>query len=554
MLICERIIGIDLGVSTSHNACVIDIATGKVIGRRKFVSKPSDLIELVEITRRGLDSAATIGVVMEATAGAWYAPAAWFAQHHIAVYRVSTSKAADLRKFFSRHVKTNTIDAETLARLGLLAPDSLEPLEFGDSHRAGLDRRCRASHRYTVQSTNHLIRIRQLLYHLMPRFNLAVTGAFAMSDLALLERWANPHLLAAVPRKRLVAFIRKASTGHVNSETRADLWLQAAREAVELFGDETGIAFDDVAAEIASEIRMWRACQTELAAHEQSREKHYNIVDPEGLARSLPGIKEAGGPVIVAALGRAHRFPTAAQFKNYSGLAPKASETGNTDRKGQVMSKAGPRLLRHQLVMSANTARQMDPQLAKVYYDQMTSHGAHHTKAVCVVAAKLAERAWTVMTRGTRYVICDIDGTPVDNPTARAIIADRYHVPPEIRQRRRSKQSNRENQAVERTSDQSEEEAPSPGTCERTCTSRVKRQPTRRTSPSPTQASQPNTPTVNTQTPFRRATTSRPRTAQPLPHQPAPGNRLTRLRSIRLHIGTLPMEAPYPANESNSAN
>ena len=437
MLACQRIIGIDLGVSTSHNACVIDIATTKVIARRKFVSKPSDLDELVAVARQGLDGDATIGVVMEATAGAWYAPAAWFSRHDIGVYRVSTSKAADLRKFFSRHVKTNTIDAETLARLGLLAPDSLEPLEFGDAHRAGLDRRCRAAHRYTVQSTNHLIRIRQLLYHLIPRFNLAVTGAFAMSDLALLERWANPHRLAAVPRTRLVAFIRKASTGHV-PESRADLWLQAAREAVELFGDETGIAFDDVAAEIASEVRMWRACQAELAAHEAARETHYQKVDPDGLARSLPGIKEAGGPIIVAALGRAQRFPTAAQFKNYTGLAPKASETGDTDRKGQTMSKAGPRLLRHQLVMSANTARQLDPQLAKVYYEQMTSHGAHHTKAVCVVAAKLADRAWTVMTRGTPYVICDIDGTPVDNPTARAIIAERYHVTPEIRQRRRS--------------------------------------------------------------------------------------------------------------------
>ena len=308
VLACQRIIGIDLGVSTSHNACVIDIATSTVIARRKFVSKPSDLDDLVAVARRGLDPDATIGVVMEATAGAWYAPAAWFSRHDMGVYRVSTSKAADLRKFFSRHVKTNTIDAETLARLGLLAPDSLEPLEFGDSHRAGLDRRCRAAHRYTVQSTNHLIRIRQLLYHLIPRFNLAVTGAFAMSDLALLEKYANPHLLAAVPRARLVALIRKASTGHV-PDSRADLWLQAAREAVELFGDETGIAFDDVAAEIASEVHMWRACQTELAAHETAREAHYRIVDPDGLARSLPGIKDAGGPVIVVALGRAQRFP-----------------------------------------------------------------------------------------------------------------------------------------------------------------------------------------------------------------------------------------------------
>ena len=459
MLPAKRIIGIDLGVSSSHNACVLDLATGKVVARRKFVSKPDDLIDLVAAARAGLGVDDPIGVVMEATAGAWFAPAAWFGQHDIGVYRVSTTKASDLRKFFSRHVKTNTIDAETLARLALLAPESIDPLEFPDVHRAGLDRRVRATHRYVVQSTNHLIRIRQLTYHVMPRFNLAVTGAFAMSDLALLEKYANPHRLAAVPRHRLVAFIRKASTGHV-PDSRADLWLQAAREAVELFGDETGIAFDDVAAEIASEVRMWRACQAELAGHAEARETHYRVVDPDQLARTLPGIKESGGPVLVAALGRAHRFPTSAQFKNYSGLAPKASETGDTDRKGQAMSKSGPRLLRYQLVMSANTARQLDPQLAKVYYDQMTSHGAHHTKAVCVVAAKLAERAWTVMTRQTPYVICDIDGTPVDNPTAKAIIAERYHVPADIRQRRRSTKANAKQEAKRKRPHQDRQHGP----------------------------------------------------------------------------------------------
>jgi hypothetical protein len=40
-----------------------------------------------------------------------------------------------------------------------------------------------------------------------------------------------------------------------------------------------------------------------------------------------------------------------------------------------------------QLVQSANTARQIDPQLAVVYWSQMVERGAHHTNALCVVAA-----------------------------------------------------------------------------------------------------------------------------------------------------------------------
>jgi hypothetical protein len=76
------------------------------------------------------------------------------------------------------------------------------------------------------------------------------------------------------------------------------------------------------------------------------------------------------------------------------------------------MTKAGPRGLRSQLVQAANTARKLDPQLASVY-TQMTQRGATHRKALCVVAARLAERAWLTMARGEPYVICDLEGQPV---------------------------------------------------------------------------------------------------------------------------------------------
>ena len=70
---------------------------------------------------------------------------------------------------------------------------------------------------------------------------------------------------------------------------------------------------------------------------------------------------EIGGPVTVATMGDPDRFPDAAAFKRFTGLTPRASETGNTDRKGGAMSMAGPRRLRDQLVQSANTTRRYDP-------------------------------------------------------------------------------------------------------------------------------------------------------------------------------------------------
>jgi hypothetical protein len=107
------------------------------------------------------------------------------------------------------------------------------------------------------------------------------------------------------------------------------------------------------------------------------------------------------------------------------------------------MSKAGNRLLRTTLVRAADQARRQDPQLARLYYVQMTQRGKDqdHLGAVCVVAAHLAERAWTVMDRGMPYVICDTDATPVTPQQAKQIIAKHYTVPEDVRRRRRSRKT-----------------------------------------------------------------------------------------------------------------
>ena len=60
-------------------------------------------------------------------------------------------------------------------------------------------------------------------------------------------------------------------------------------------------------------------------------------------------------------MGRPGRFRDGTRFKSYAGLAPRASETGDTGRKGQPMSKAGPSVLRATLFRAADTARRHDP-------------------------------------------------------------------------------------------------------------------------------------------------------------------------------------------------
>ena len=112
-----------------------------------------------------------------------------------------------------------------------------------------------------------------------------------------------------------------------------------------------------------------------------------------------PGRNTIRGPALVACMGFPKRFKNAAALRCFTGLALKASVTGNTGRKGQPISKAGSSLLRTTLIRAADTARKQDPQLASIYRTHIVDRGKFHLGATCVVAAELAERAFVVLSR-----------------------------------------------------------------------------------------------------------------------------------------------------------
>jgi transposase len=440
----RRLVGIDLGIATAHTVRVLD-GEGTIVAKRKAWPTVESLTAVEAAALAGCPEGSRLEVVIEPTGPAWLPIAVFFSARGHRVFRVSSQKAADLRRFLSRHAKSNGIDADTLARLPLFDPAGLRPLQLPSAERAALDRRVRATDRLTRQAAEHKARIKDLARQLLPMSPLA--GDLGAADLAVLERYADPRTLTRAGLPRLTTLIAKASRNHQGAE-RARQWADAARASLDLYAGHPAVDLTGLAAEITTEIRLLHAICAELAAHAAHRENHYQQVDPAGLARTLPGLADVGGPALTACMGDPARFRHGKQFRSFTGLAPKASETGETDRKGQHMSKAGSSLLRTTLVRAADTARKQDPQLAALYHQQMTQRGKDHLGALCVVAACLAERAWAIMRRGTPYVICDTDGHPVTPQQAKAIIADHWTVPADIRARRRNKKAGKAPQKV----------------------------------------------------------------------------------------------------------
>lgn len=100
---------------------------------------------------------------------------------------------------------------------------------------------------------------------------------------------------------------------------------------------------------------------------------------------------------------------------------------------GMPMTKAGPNLVKKYAFLSAEVARQWDPQIARIYWDQMVNKGKHHTQAVCACATHLLDRLLAVLKEGRPYELRDCHGNQVTTAEARRIIQERYKVPEEVR-------------------------------------------------------------------------------------------------------------------------
>ena len=170
----RRRVGIDLGIASDHTVRVLDGRGGEVCRRRARPTVES-LAGVEAAALAGVTAQTRLEVVIEPTGSAWLPIAVFFINRGHRVFRVSSAKAADLRRFLSRHAKSNGIDADTLARLPLLAPQGLHPLELPGPEAAALDRRVRACDRLTTQGALHQRRIKDLVRQLLPDSPLSGT-------------------------------------------------------------------------------------------------------------------------------------------------------------------------------------------------------------------------------------------------------------------------------------------------------------------------------------------------------------------------------------------
>jgi transposase len=430
----RRLLGLDLAITAENRACVLD-ETGMVLAERRFRLSRPELEALHRVATEGLGSGDELVVTMEPTANVWVATAALFATRGAAVHVVPPEQSADLRRYYAKHVKNDRIDAKLLARLPLLHPEGLHRVHLPAGAAGTLKRLVARRARLVREVGVHRQRVRSMLQLAMPGMNEVLGEELGKGAMALLARAGDPRTILRLGRARLAALFIKSTRGAWR-EAKAEQVLSVARAAIELWEGLPGCDFAEVAEDLAAEVRLIRALDAEVAEADARAAGLLAEIDAAGLYSSMPGFGERTATTVAGRLGGVERFSNNAAVRSFTGMIPGTDQSGEAEGRPRL-SKSGDRTLRTALFLAAETARRLDPQLARIYHRQMVDKGNHHTKAVCAVATALATRLAAVLREGRPYVICDVDGTPVSPARAKAIIAERYTVPAEVRAGRR---------------------------------------------------------------------------------------------------------------------
>ena len=438
-------IGIDLSINGAHYCTVLD-ATGQVVQRFTFDSSSAGLQKLEQCVRALDPSDGAPVVIMEPTGLAWFLPCHYLRAEHpeVKVVRIKTSKVAALRRYLKQDAKSDRLDSLTLAKMPLVDPETLYAVDLPPAAVQGLDRMTRQRARLVESLTGRKNRLQALVGGYLPGLMAVVGKPWESEFRAMLTVSLNPFTLAGQGTTALRKAVQGKRSREALSEVRLPRLRTACKQLTQLYGSIiqagllTEIFFDDVRDELARELRLMDVEEQEVKELEAAIARRYQEIVPEDHLRTIKGLGAVTAPTILAAVGTPQRFHSQAAFRGWTGVVAHASQSADNDAKGLPMTKAGPRRVKLALYQAAEIARQWDPQLAKLYYDQMVHKGKPHYKAIGAVMSHLASRIHAVLTEQRDYVLRDVGGREVSAREARTIIQTQYQVPAAIRAERRT--------------------------------------------------------------------------------------------------------------------
>jgi transposase len=436
----NRTIGIDLAIRGDHVAQIYD--DSRPVGRPiRFRHDADSLDAFMAKATEGVGPGGTILAVMEPTGMSWFPVAHRLADSGVAVTRVKGKRVKALRRYLSEHAKTDLADAHVLAAIPGFGGPELDPLHVPAPKSHALQRLTKQRSRFQDAIAAAKRRLLDLIRWASPMLERVLPDLGTRLSMALLQRWVDPEAVLKARRSTIAGFIAKHASGnHPHSGPFVDALVeglrQAAREAHAIHRGH--VDFAELQAEIAIEVDVMTAHVTARSELDRRIEALYAELQPKDVLRTIPGVGRHLAPVLFGLLHSADRFRSERHIRGFCGLFPRRSDSGGVERPRQKITQGGNDRIKRALMLAADTARKVDPDLAEVYWRLMTGKGHHHKQALCAVANRLVNRIFSVMRSGRPYILRDHDGREISVAEAKALVAARYHVPEAIRATRRA--------------------------------------------------------------------------------------------------------------------
>jgi len=433
-----RIIGIDLAVKAVHTAAIYDPASHTFLTKRmRFRSRPQEIERVLTKARQGLSGEVRIVAILEATNMSWFEVGQYLHRQGVEVYRVNGRRTKALRRVDAPHARSDKLDGMTLAKLYGVSRDKLVRWTPPGGEMLALQRIARELQRIVGQQTATQQRLQELTQWTWGGWDKLVPAAYREWVMRnYYDPWTATGLGAAWLELRLQEDIPQAKTDWIPA------WLQRAEERKQLYSDATVAGFTYLSEFIQRELdELERLAQQRHSLLQNNFLPLYRQLFPNDVLVSLRGVGERSAAIYHGFIITVHRFPNSKRFVQWTGMAPRSSQSGTAQSKHMRLSKQGPNLIKATLYQNAQVGRSWDIQLAQIYYDQMVNHGKHHTQAVCAVASHLASRIFALLRDQRPYELRDLQGRPVSPEQARAYILEHLQVPEEIRKQRKRRQS-----------------------------------------------------------------------------------------------------------------
>lgn len=427
-------IGMDLGKKTRHQSVRIG-ASGKPERARPVRTTATSLDEMLS----GAEPTGT-DVVLEPTGMVWLAVSAYLIFQGCDVYRADTWSAAQFRKFLKKHVKSDITDAEASGRMLAAAEDKLVPMRIPNPRHMALDRLVRQRKQFVDDATGMKLRLEAAADTYIPGlFDALGQDPLTLGKRVLLRHYMDPQKLVDAGTMGLRKVLRKhrrqvqssvLERVHKAACDANSIW-QPLREA-----GRCPVDFETAQEIITRYLDLLDDLEGHVKALDKSIATAAQAIDEYDAVLSTPGVGPVISSAIVANTGDIRRFPTGSKYVSYCGLAPRKHQSGERDRKGQKITKAGKPILRKYYYLAAERARRIDPELA-AFYQRKTEQGLHHQQVVVAIAAKMARRVYAVLQRHhagetPEYRINGLNGERLTSPQAARLVEERF---PSKRQR-----------------------------------------------------------------------------------------------------------------------